>query len=54
MLEAILLIGLVAALVSLIWKQSRPQLTINPAGRMQLWKASALVAYLIVSTAATG
>ena len=56
MLEAILLIaGLVAGyLVSLIWKQSRPKLTINPAGRMQLWKASILVAYLIFSTAATG
>jgi hypothetical protein len=56
MLEAILLIvGLVAGyLVSLIWKQSRPKLTINPAGRMQLWKASILVAYLISSTVATG
>lgn len=49
-----LLAGLVAGfLISLVWKQSTPRLTVNPSGRMQLWKASVLTLYLILSTAIT-
>ncbi len=52
---SLLIAGLVAGyLVSLIWKQARPKLTLDPSGRMQLWKAGLLVAYLVFSTAATG
>jgi len=53
MVIAILAAGVAGYLISLIRKQSSPRLTVNPSGSMQLWKAVILIAYLILSTAAT-
>lgn len=48
----------VVYLIRLIWNQSGPKLTIDPAtdpnGRMQLWKAVFLLFYLVLSTGLTG
>jgi hypothetical protein len=53
MVIAILAAGVAGYLISLVRKQSSPQLTINPSGSMQLWKAAILITYLILSTATT-
>jgi hypothetical protein len=54
---ALLAALVVGYLISLIWKQSSPKLTIdpvtNPNGRMQLWKAVFLLFYLVLFTGLT-